>query len=193
VTSTLLIVMSGSAGLAIVLLLYLVLQSDLKTRTSPVLETAGEPARAHVTHLSVIRRAMSEQDLSFLESRADAPAVRRAHQERRQIAILYVLALRSDFQRLLRLARIVALMSPEVAAAHELERLRLIVMFTLRYELLMAGLRLGWLFMPTLGALIGMLSELALRMEASMLDLGERSLVAMELASTLDRRSLDAA
>lgn len=186
-----LILMSGAAGLLLVLLLYTQRQPRREKRTD--LEALGELARSHVTYLPVIRQAMSAQDFAFLESRAQGRAVRRTHKERQQIAVLYLAELRADFQQLLRLARIIAVMSPEVAASQEFERLRLTVHFTLRYALVLAGLHLGWLLMPQLSRLSDMVSELAYRMESCMKELGERAVVAMELASTLNRRHLDAA
>jgi hypothetical protein len=191
--TAMLILVSGAAGLLLVVLLHAQRQPKREKRTATDLEALGELTRSHVTYLPVIRQAMSVQDFAFLESRAQGRAVRRTHKERQQIAILYLADLRADFQQLLRLARIIAVMSPEVAASHEFERLRLTVHFTLRYGLVLAGLHLGWLLMPQLSRLSDMVSELAYRMESCMKELGERAVVAMELASTLNRRHLDAA
>jgi len=192
VSSTFLFLMIGFTGLLLSLLLSMLVQPG-KASARNELELVSELARSHVTYLSVIRQAMSVQDLAFLESRTDAPAIRRTHKERRQIAMHYVIALRSDFRRLLSLARVIAVMSPEIAASREFERLRLTILFMVRYALVVAGLQLGWLLMPQVGGLIRMVSELAFRMESSMKELGERAMVAVELASTLNRRRLDIA
>jgi len=151
------------------------------------------PARQHATYFGVIRQAMSEEDFEFLAARAPVRLVRRAHKERQRIAMLYLADLRADFQRLLRLARVIAVLSPEVAASHECERLRLSMRFFWRYRMVVLGLKAGLLLFPQLRGLSQMVSELAVRMELAMKELGQRATVAAELASTLNRRGLDMA
>jgi hypothetical protein len=119
--------------------------------------------------------------------------VRRAHRERQRIALLYLENLRADFQRLLRLASVIAVLSPEIGASHEFERLRLSIGFSWRYRMVLLGLYAGHLLMPQLSGLSQIVSELAFRMESAMQELGERATVAAELASTLNRSGLDTA
>ena len=152
-----------------------------------------EPARQHTTYFGVIRQAMSQEDFEFLAARAPVRLVRRTHKERQRIAMLYLADLRADFQRLLRLARVIAVLSPEVAASHEFERLRLSMRFAWRYRMVLLGLYAGLLLLPQLSSLSQMVSELAFRMESAMRELGERAAIAAELASTLNRRGLDMA
>ncbi len=159
---------------------------------APSLESVEEPARQHATYFGVIRRAMSEEDFEFLAARGPVRLVRRAHKERQRIAMLYLANLRADFERLLRLARVIAVLSPEIAVSHEFERLRLTVRFFCRYQMVVLGLYAGLLLLPQLGGLSQMVNELAFRMEKAMRELGERAVVAAELASTLNRRGLDA-
>ena len=191
--NVMLVLISGAVGLLLTLLAYALRRPARKEQLAGDIEGIGDPARPHATYLPVIRQAMSAQDFAFLESRAQGSAVRRAHRERQRIAILYLADLRADFQRLLRLARVIAVMSPEVAASHEFERLRLSVQFSLLYGIVLAALHSGWLLMPQLSGLSAMVSDLAYRMEASMKELGERAAIAIELTSTLNRRRLDAA
>jgi hypothetical protein len=152
-----------------------------------------EPARHHATYLGVIRQAMSEEDFDFLSSRGPLPLARRAHRERQRIAMLYLRELRADFQRLLRLAGVIAVLSPEVAPSHEFARLRLSLRFFWRYRAVRLGLYAGLLLLPQLSGLSVMVSELAFRLELAMKELGDRAEVAAELASTLDRHGLDVA
>jgi hypothetical protein len=107
--------------------------------------------------------------------------------------MLYLTDLHADFERLLRLARVIAVLSPEVAASHEFERLRLTIRFNWRYQTVLLGLYAGLLFLPQLSGLSQIVGELAFRMECAMKQLGERAAVAAELASTLNRGGLDAA
>jgi len=159
----------------------------------PHLEAGDESTRQHATYFSVIRQALSQEDLAFLARRGPGRLVRRAHKDRQRIALLYLADLHSDFERLLRLARVIAVLSPEVPASHEYERLRLTIRFVWRYQLVRAGLYVGLLLLPQLSGLSQLVSELAFRMECAMRDLGERAAVATELASTLNRSGLDAA
>ena len=152
-----------------------------------------EPVRQHATYFGVIRQAMSEEDFDFLTARGPLPLVRRAHKERQHIAMLYLNELRADFQRLLRLAGVIATLSPEVAASHEFARLRLSLRFFWRYRMVRVGLYAGLLLLPQLTGLSVMVSELAFRLELAMKELGDRAAVAAELASTLDRSRLDVA
>ena len=87
----------------------------------------------------------------------------------------------------------IAVLSPEIAASHEFERLRLSIRFSWRYRMVLLGLYAGHLLMPQLSGLSQIVSEFAFRMESAMQDLGERASVAAELASTLNRSGLDPA
>jgi hypothetical protein len=183
------------AVIMLLALLFLALGGPRRDRQAGVssIGPIEEPARPHATYFGVIRQAMSEEDFNFLATRGSLCLVRRTHKERQRIAMLYLRDLRDDFQRLLRLARVIAVLSPEVAASHEFERLRLIIRFSWRYRMVWLGLYAGLLFLPQLSGLSVMVSELAFRMEGAMKELGERAAVAAELASTLNGRGLDVA
>jgi hypothetical protein len=180
---------------AVLLALFWALRSPKRAGDPDVSRIAPveEPARQHATYFGVIRRVMSEEDFDFLSARGPLPLVRRAHKERQRITMLYLGDLRADFQRLLRLAGVIAVLSPEVAASHEFARLRLSLRFFWRYRMVRLGLYAGLLLLPQLSGLSVMVSELAFRLELAMKELGDRAAVAAELASTLDRRGLDVA
>jgi hypothetical protein len=189
-----LFLISSAVGLLLILLLWALRRPQKDTRVGvPYLEPIEEPARQHATYFGLIRQAMSHEDFEFLAARAPVRLVRRAHQERQRIALLYIENLRADFQRLLRLATVIAVLSPEIAASHEFERLRLSIRFSWRYRMVLLGLYAGHLLMPQLSGLSQIVSEFAFRMESAMQDLGERASVAAELASTLNRSGLDPA
>jgi hypothetical protein len=185
-----------AAVIMLVVLLFWALRSperDKKAGAPAWLESIEESTRQHATYFGVIRQAMSEEDFKFLAARGPGRLARRAHKERQRIAMLYLANLRADFQKLLRLARVIAVLSPEIAASHEFERLRLTLRFFWRYQMVLLGLYAGLLLLPQLGGLSQMVSELAFRMESAMKELGERAAIAAQLASTLNRRGLDAA
>lgn len=184
----------GAIGILLSLLFWVLRTPKRDTPAGvPAIRSTEEPSRPHATYFAVIRQAMSEEDFDFLAARGPLRLVRRTHKERARIAMLYLTELRADFHRLLRLARVIAVLSPEVAASHEFERLRLTLRFSWRYRMVLLGLYAGLLFLPQLSGLSIMVSELALRMEVAMKELGDRAAVAAELASSLNRRGLDVA
>jgi len=189
-----LFLISSAVGMLLILLLWALRSSQNDSLASaPYLDSIEEPARQHATYFGLIRQAMSHEDFEFLAARAPVRLVRRAHQERQRIALLYIENLRADFQRLLRLASVITVLSPEIAASHEFERLRLSIRFSWRYRIVLLGLYAGHLLMPQLTGLSQMVGELGFRMESAMQELGERASVAAELASTLNRSGLDPA
>jgi hypothetical protein len=147
-----------------------------------------ETGRGHVTFLPQIRQAMAPADFAFLVSRAPGRLARRVCKERRGIALAYLSFLREDFRRQLRLARVISVLSPEVTAAQEYERLQLTLKFTWHFEMIRLQLWAGLSASQQLGGLSDLVSGLAVRIELAMKELGERAALATELASLLDRR-----
>jgi hypothetical protein len=157
------------------------------------LECLEQTGRRHATYLPLIHQALSAMDFAFLASRGSPELLRRARKERRRVTLSYLAALSDDFQRLLRLAQVVALLSPDVGAAQEFERVRLSLQFRWRYQLVRARLHAGLLSFPSLDALSHMVSDLAVRMETALKELGERAALAAKTASSLDGRRVDIA
>ena len=182
------------SGLIALLLILFVWSVRSTRRRVPPSTRAGVPdddGRRHMTYLSQIRQALAATDYEFLSKRASKEMVRRVRRERRSVALGYLAALRSDFQSLLRMARMIAAMSPQVAAVHEFERLRLTAKFRWQYEVIRWKLLAGFAPVPQLDGLSNLVSGLSVRMEKAMNELGERAAAAAELASSVNRRSLD--
>jgi hypothetical protein len=188
-----LFLISAAVTLLLILLLWAVRAPRFNHQPDAIYLDSEEPARQHATYLGVIRQAMSAEDFAFLAARGPRRLANRAHKERQRIALLYLQNLRFDFEKLLRLARIIAVLSPEIPASREFERLRLTLRFSWRYRMVLLGLYTGHLLLPQLCSLSQLVSELSFRMESAMQDLGERATVAAELASTLNRSRLDTA
>jgi len=191
------VVFFGLLGVAFLLLALLVFLAHNSRKTDRLLDadpgSREEPSRRHSTYFPLIRQAMSPADFGFLAECGSVKLIRRAHRERQRIALVYLAELRADFDRLLRLARIIAGLSLRVGAVQKFERLRLSLQFAWRYQIVLWALRLGLLLLPQLCGLSEMVSQLASRMEAAMNDLGERASVAAGLASSLDRHRMDIA
>jgi hypothetical protein len=176
----------------VVVLLLLLFWALRGPRTQPKLDVGQdfleETGRRHVSFLPQIRQALAKTDDEFLSGRSMRALQRRVRRERRAVALAYLSSLRGDFQRLLRMARIIAVLSPEVAALQELERIRLTVKFGWRYEMIRMQLRAGLAPIPRLDGLSVLVGGLSVRMEIAMKELGERAALAAELASSFDRR-----
>ena len=156
------------------------------------LASLEESGRRHATYFALIRQASSPADIKFLTQKGSPEIVRRVRKERRRVALLYLSQLRDDFQRLLRVARAVAALSPAVGTRQEFERAWLSFEFSWRYQMIRAGFYYGLVPVPQLNALSHMVSDLAVRMETSMKELGERAAMAAKLASSLDGNGVDA-
>jgi hypothetical protein len=154
-----------------------------------VLDQCGH---GHVAHLPQIRQALAAADSKYLAQKTSGAVARRVRRERLRVALAFLSAVREDFQDLLRLAKIIAVLSPEVAAVQEFERLRLTIKFAWRYELLRMQLRAGLAPLPRLDALSDFVSSISVRMETAMKELGERAALASEVASSFNGGGRDA-
>ncbi|MGB2590594.1 MAG: hypothetical protein WBG02_09195 [Candidatus Acidiferrum sp.] len=153
--------------------------------------SSEESGRQHVIYFPQMRQAMSADDFAFVASRGSNRLARRVRSERRKVALVYLSYLRFDFLKLWRLARVIAAMSPRVGISQEIARLRLGLLFSLRYEMVRVKFFLGFSPLPELGSLNETVSRLAMRLETAMKDLGERAALAAKLASSLDGRNLN--
>ena len=182
----------------LVLVLLLLLAWALRAPRKPKRPGVGpnfleETGRRHVDFLPQIRQALAHSDYDFLADRGMSSLQRRLRRERKRIVLAYLAAVREDFESLLRMAKIIYVLSPEVAALHKFERLRLPLKFSLRYRLIRMQLRAGKVPIPRLAGLSDLVSGLSVRMETAMKELGERAALAAELASSFDGRGSDVA
>jgi hypothetical protein len=181
---------SGLIALLVVLLAWALRDRKRSTAPSSTSFLPEDLNRSAVTHSMPIRQALASADLEFLASRGPGRLVRRVRGERRRIVLSYLTCLRGDLERLLRLARVIALLSPEVAAVQEFERLCLTVNFMWRYRLVWMRVWAGFAPLPQIDTLSNVLSGFSVRVETVMKQLGERAALAAEMASSPDRRSI---
>jgi hypothetical protein len=182
---------SGAAVLLVALLIWLLRDSRRSDSLSADLGAAEELGHRHVTYFPQIRQAMSQEDFVFLRALNSPWLERRVRKERRKIVLVYLSCLRSDFSKLWKLSRLVAAMSPRVGTAGELARLRLGVVFYVRYEIIRLQFLFGFGALPDLSGLSEIIGNLAVRLETAMNNLGERAALAAEL-SAFNGRGLDA-
>jgi hypothetical protein len=175
-------------GIGLVLLFLLAWLSFTKRRIKPEETVALRLERdwRHISYLSYINQALGGADIEFLEAQGSSALAKRVEKERRQIALKYLRAIRTDFEKLVDFARVVAVMSPDLDLAQELESLRLQLGFSYRYHLIYARLALGIAPTNALANLSNMVSALIVRMEAAISELGERATLGSEFSSYND-------
>jgi hypothetical protein len=181
----------GFIGLLLLLFAWSLRKPARRTVTPLSVKLLEEGGQRHVTYLAAIRQALAEVDYDFVLQHGSLSLLRRFRRERRRVAIGYLAALRGDFQRLLEMARVIAVLSPEVAALEEFERLRLTVKFRWRFEMIRMELWAGFAPLPQLSGLGNLVSGLSVRMERAVKELAERAAMASALASSLDRSDAD--
>jgi hypothetical protein len=183
-------------GFVVVLLILLVvaLGKPAKPGAPGTIPTGlRETGKRHVSFLPAIQQALGRTDLEFLLQRGPSELVRRVRRERRRIALAYLSALRQDFEGLLRMASIIAKLSPKLAAIQEFERFRLTLEFAWRYSVIRLQLRAGLAPIPQLEELSELLSALSIRMETAVREMGEQAALAAKLASSLDGHDVNGA
>ena len=145
---------------------------------------------SHVSHLPQISRALMPADFEFASKKISREAVRRMRRERRNVALAYLSALRAELERLLHTARVIAALSPQVAAGQELERALLMAKFLWRYRMIRMSLWVGFAPLPQLGDLSNLLSGYSVRLEEAIKEMGERAALVAEMVSSPDRRRI---
>jgi hypothetical protein len=188
--SLMLILLGGLVAGLLSLLVWALCGSGKPAKLEEIPGSFEESGRVHVDYLPLIRQALAPADLEFLASRAPGHLVRRVRRERRRIALSYLTFLRGDFEKQLQLARVIALLSTEVVAVQEFERVRLTVNFMWHYRLVWLRVWAGFAPLPQMNDLSNLLSGLNVRLEEAMKELGERAAIVAEMVSSPDRRRI---
>lgn len=180
----------GLIGLLLLLFVWALRRSKADKPNSSVGAISEDFGRSHIAYLPQIRRALAKTDYEFVSKRAPQQVQRRMRRDRRRIGLAYLSALRGELNGLLRVARVIATLSPEVIAVQELERLRLTANFLWRYWLIRISLWVGYAPLPQMTDLSSLLSEFSVRLEVAMKELGERAALVAEMVSSPDRRRI---
>jgi hypothetical protein len=175
------------SGITVALLLLLVwaLRGGRQSRGTPGRLEDG--VESHVQYIPQIQQALSVEDRQYLLTKGGAHLMKAVERERRKATGEFLDALNGEFHRLLRLARVVAALSPEVEPMQEFERLRLTAVFQCRLQLVRARLTMGSAPSRELGELSDVVSRLNVRMESAIRILGERAALAADMLSAVER------
>jgi len=181
----------ASIGLLLLLVMARLVFSATRKRPDLVRKESREQECIHISKMPQIRQALANSDFMYLNERGYPALAKRIQKERRRIALNYLACLRVEFEKLVRLARMVAAMSPNLAAAQELQGLRLNLEFLYRYYLIYFRLVSGVGPLKAIGSLSNMVSALTIRMETAISELGEQAALGAELLPH-NRGGLDA-
>jgi hypothetical protein len=185
------IAMFASIGLLLLLAMAWLIFSAMRRQPRVLRDESRERECIHITKLPQIKQALADSDFIYLNQRGYPALAKRIGKERRRIALNYLACLRVEFEKLLRLARMVAALSPNLAVAQEVQGLRLNLVFWYRYYLIYLRLVSGVGPLKAIGSLSNMVSALTIRLETAMSELGERAALGAELLPH-NRGGLDA-
>lgn len=129
----------------------------------------------HCRHFPQIRQALSGADAGFLRGRASRRALKEWRAERRHVLRHFLAGLGEDFERLDRLARTVAALSPEVNRKQEMERFWLSTQFLLLYRVVSLRLVAGFPRLPQVAHLTDLIGSLAAQVDERMAALGQKA------------------
>lgn len=97
----------------------------------------------HCRYFPQVRHALSCEDAPYLAGRATRAVYRRWRKGVSRAGRMYLAALRDDYTRLNRLARLISLYSPQVRVRQEAELIRLNLQFQLLYAVVLWRFLLG--------------------------------------------------
>jgi hypothetical protein len=126
-------------------------------------------AAKHFRHLAQIRRALTDEDRFFIDTRLPERSAKRLRVERRTALRKYLAGIGEDFACLDRLAREVASLSPKIEHRQETERFVLEVRFRILYRIALLRLgTVGSLPFDAVAHLSGVVGGLSRQVEAMM-------------------------
>jgi hypothetical protein len=152
------------------LLLWLLFSRRSRARASEAqFNPTLEPSQtAHYRYFPQIRQALSACDEQYLREKASPEVARKTLRERRAVARQFLAALLEDFSNLERLARTVAVLSPEISREQEFERLMLGAKFRVLYAAVWVRLSVGTIPLRNIEHLAGLVGRLSTRMAEAM-------------------------
>jgi len=97
----------------------------------------------HCLRISHIVQALHPEDTEYLRDTGQLALMQTLRRQRRRIALRYLDQLQEEFQELIEISRLLAVMSPELIGTEEMERWKLSLAFAANCAFLRWKLRLG--------------------------------------------------
>ena len=181
-TITLLLFLLAALILVVLLFWAARLPRGLEARSpEEILQALSE--ERHYYRLPQILQSLQHDDLDFLQRSGQPDLAQKIRDDRRRIALRYLEALQKDFESLLHVSAVLAMMAPDLAPMEEWERLKLRARFALHCSYLRYRLRLGLSPLDSFSRLSDMASGIAMRLDAATAKIGERAALASEFPS----------
>jgi hypothetical protein len=134
----------------------------------------------HSSRMSHILQALQPQDTEYLRSAGQPALMQTIRRQRRIIALNYLQQLQEEFELLLEISRVLAVMSPEVIAMEEMERWKLSLAFAANCAFLKWKLRLGLQPFSGFTLLSNMATSFARRLETATTRIAESTVQSAE-------------
>jgi hypothetical protein len=134
----------------------------------------------HSSRMSHILQSLQPQDTEYLRSAGQPALMRTVRRQRRITALNYLQQLQEEFELLLEISRVLAVMSPEVIAMEEMERWKLSLAFAANCAILKWKLRLGLQPFSGFTLLSNMATSFAHRLEAATTRIAETTVRSAE-------------
>jgi hypothetical protein len=127
----------------------------------------------HASRMSHVMQALQPQDTEYLRETSQLAMMQTLRQQRRGIALNYLDQLQVEFEELLEISRVLALMSPQVTGLQEINRWKLGMSFAANCALLRWKLRLGLQPFSGFTLLSNMATDIARQLEMATTHIAE--------------------
>jgi hypothetical protein len=121
----------------------------------------------HSSRMSQVLQALQPSDTEYLRESGQMALMQTLRRQRRRIALHYLDQLQQEFEMLLEISRVLAVMSPEVIGIEEMERWKLSVAFAATCAFLRWRLRLGLQPFSGLTLLSNMATDIARELDTA--------------------------
>jgi hypothetical protein len=121
----------------------------------------------HSSRMSHVIQALQPEDTEYLRETGQVALMQTLRRQRRRIALDYLDQLQEEFEMLLEISRVLAVMSPEVIGMEEMERWKLSLVFASTCAFLRWKLRLGLQPFSGFTLLSNMAADIAHQLDAA--------------------------
>jgi len=147
-----------------------------------VFEALSRPR--HCSHISHVMQALQPQDTEYLRETGQLELMQTLRRQRRRIALNYLDQLQAEFEELLEVSRVLAVMSPQVTGLQEMNRWKLGLSFSTNCALLRWKLRLGLQPFSGFALLSNIATGIALQLEMATTRIAEAAVRGSEPSPT---------
>jgi len=127
----------------------------------------------HSSRMSHVLQALQPEDTEYLRETGQVALMQTLRRQRRRIALDYLNQLQEEFEMLLDISRVLAVMSPEAMGMEEVERWKLSLAFAANCAFLRWKLRLGLRPFSGFTLLSNMATDIARQLEAATTHIAE--------------------